>query len=356
MTSHDAEAAGPAGPHTPAPSADGPTAAQTPSDPAPKKSRKPYVWTPPEVPGWANLWAGGARRQAFLGYWRGAGLQDLADFALHAVLRVLPIDLCSAIGGALGRFVGPRFHKDAVGRARANLKRIDPTLTEAQVEARILSHFDNAGRVMAEFSILHRLVKSGRITVENEAAVLRRHAEGPLLLVSCHTGNWEALGALMASLGMQWSAVYTPPGTRAQQVIAERVRQQFGVHMLPPGKPGVRPTIRTLEAGGTVSMFCDEVHHGRVMAPFFDRPPHLDGNLAIALRFARLTGAQVFVGHGVRLKGARFHVTCTDPVALPSHTNPDATLLEDVIALNAILEPIIRANCGQWYFLDNAFD
>jgi len=322
----------------------------------PKKTRKPYVWTPPQVPGWADLKAGGARRAAWLRYWRGAGVQDLADFALHGLFRILPIGLVSAIGGALGRFVGPRFHPEAVVRARANLKRIDPSLSDAEVEARIVSHFDNAGRVMAEFSILHRLVQSGRITVENAEPLLRRHREGPLLIVACHTGNWEAVGALMQSAGIEWSAVYTPPGRPAQQVIAERVRRQFGVHMLPPGLPGVRPTIRTLEAGGAVSMFCDEVHDGKVMAPFFDRAPHLDGNLAIALRFARLTGAQVFVGHGVRLNGCRFHVTCTDAVALPSHTDPAATLLDDVIALNAILEPIVRANCGQWYFLDNAFE
>ncbi len=321
-----------------------------------KKTRKPYVWTPPQVPGWADLRAGGARRAEWLRYWRGAGLKDLADFALHGVFRILPISVCSAIGGALGRFVGPRFHREAVVRARANLRRIDPSLSDAEIEARIISHFDNAGRVMAEFSILHRLVTSGRITVENAEPLLRRHQEGPLLIISCHTGNWEAVGALMHSAGIEWSAVYTPPGSMAQQVIAERVRSQFGVHMLPPGLPGVRPTIRTLEAGGAVSMFCDEVHDGKVMAPFFDRAPHVDGNLAIAVRFARITGAQIFVGHGQRLKGCRFHVSCTDAVALPSHTDPAATLLDDVIALNAILEPIIRANCGQWYFLDNAFD
>lgn len=332
-----------------------PTAAEAPPS-RPKKTRKPYVWTPPEVPGWSDFRAGGARRGAWLRYWRGAGVKDLSDFALHALFRILPIGLCSAIGGALGRFVGPRSHPEAVVRARANLKRIDPTLSDAEVEARIISHFDNAGRVMAEFSILHRLVKSGRITVENAGPLLRRQAEGPLIIVSCHTGNWEASGALLHTAGINWSAIYTPPRRPAQQLIAERVRSQFGVRMLPPGLPGVRPTIRTLEAGGAVSMFCDEVHDGKVMAPFFDRAPHLDGNLAIALRFARLTGAQVFVGHGVRLNGCRFHVTCSDAVALPSHTDSDATLLDDVIALNAILEPIVRANCGQWYFLDNAFD
>ncbi|WP_051356893.1 lysophospholipid acyltransferase family protein [Azorhizobium doebereinerae] len=322
----------------------------------PRKTRKPYVWNPPAVPGWADFRAGGTRRSAFLAYWRGAGLKDLTDFALHAAFRLLPIDVCSAIGGAMGRLVGPRFHKAAAERARANLRRIDPTLTEAEIERRVVSHFDNAGRVMAEFSILHRLVKAGRITVENAAPPLKRSKEGPLIFVACHTGNWEATGALMHSAGLDWSAIYTPPRGRAQQVIADRVRNQFGVNLLPPGKAGIRPTIRTLEEGGAVSMFCDEVHHGTVMAPFFGRPAHVDGNFAIALRFARMTGAQIFIGHCVRLNGARFHVTCSDAVVLPSHTDPDAPLLEDVKALNALLEPIIRANCGQWYFLDNAFE
>ena len=33
-----------------------------------KKTRKPYVWTPPQVPGWADFRAGGARRQEWLRY------------------------------------------------------------------------------------------------------------------------------------------------------------------------------------------------------------------------------------------------------------------------------------------------
>ncbi|GGF49123.1 lipid A biosynthesis lauroyl acyltransferase [Azorhizobium oxalatiphilum] len=321
-----------------------------------RKTRKPYVWNPPPVPGWADLRAGGDRRAAFLRYWRGAGLKDLGDFAAHYAFRFMPIDLCSAIGAALGRMAGRFQYRENAERARANLRRLDPSLDDAEIERRVLSHFENAGRVMAEFSILHRLVPAGRITVENEEALLKAHAEGPLVIVSCHTGNWEAVAALMASRGIRWSAVYTPPRGPAQHVIANAVRARFGVSMLPPGAPGVRPTVRTLSEGGTISMFCDEVHHGTVMAPFFGRPAHVDGNLAIAVRFARMTGAKIFVGHCTRLKGARFHVTCSDPVVLPSHADPEAPLQDDVSALNRIIEPIVRKNCGQWYFLDNKFD
>ncbi|MGU3495328.1 lysophospholipid acyltransferase family protein [Xanthobacteraceae bacterium A53D] len=320
-----------------------------------RKTRKPYVWSPPPVPGWADFRAGGTRRAGFMRYWRRGGLKDVSDFVAHHALSIMPISLCSALGGLLGRMAARRLTENA-DRARANLRRIDPTLDDAEVERRVVSHFENAGRVMAEFSVLHRLVGAGRITVENEAALLKAHAEGPLLIISTHTGNWEAVAALMHARGIRWSAVYTPPRTPAQHLIANRVRARFGVSMLPPGAPGVRPTVRTLSEGGTVSMFCDEVHHGKVMAPFFGRPAHVDGNLAIAVRFARMSGAKIFVGHCTRLGGARFHVACSDEVVLPSHTNPDADLQDDVSALNAIIEPIIRKNCGQWYFLDNKFE
>lgn len=323
---------------------------------APRKTRRPYVWNPPPVPDWADLRAGGARRATFLRYWRTAGLKDLGDFAFHYAFRFMPIDLCSAIGAAMGRLAGRFGYKENAVRARANLRRIDPTLSEAEIEARVRSHFENVGRVMAEFSILHRLVKAGRITVENDGPALKWSKDGPLIFISCHTGNWEATGALMHAVGIDWSAIYTPPGRPAQHVIANRVRARFGVHLLPPGAPGIRPTIRLLQEGGTLSMFCDEVHHGRVMAPLFGRPAHVDGNLAIAVRFARMTGAKIIVGHCTRLKGARFHVHCSDPVDLPSHTDPDVPLIEDVKVLDAMLEPIIRKNCGQWYFLDNSFD
>jgi KDO2-lipid IV(A) lauroyltransferase len=106
-----------------------------------------------------------------------------------------------------------------------------------------------------------------------------------------------------------------------------------------------------LQGGGVLCIFGDEEHEGRVMAPFFGRPPHLNGNLTIAARLARMTGAHVMVFHGERRPNGDYAVIFENPAPLPSQTDPQASLLADVVALNAVIEPLVRAHIGSWYFL-----
>ena len=42
-----------------------------------------------------------------------------------------------------------------------------------------------------------------------------------------------------------------------------------------------------------------------------------------------------------------------DEVGRAAVADPQAPLLDDVVALNAVIEPIIREHCGDWYFLSH---
>ena len=92
------------------------------------------------------------------------------------------------------------------------------------------------------------------------------------------------------------------------------------------------------------------------MAPLFDRSPHLNGNLAIAVRLSRLSGARLVTLHARRLPGVQFEIHLGSPITLEPETVPGERLLDDVALLNTAIEPIIRANLDQWYFLDNRLE
>lgn len=320
------------------------------------KTRRPYLWSEAPLPGWADALAGGERRRAFLRHWTGPGIRDLRDIAFHHLFRVLPVDLSSAIGGGLYRLLGPRVSPGVATRAEAHLRRIDPTLTERELRSSVLSHFESMGRVMAEFAVLHRLMRKGRLTHEGSDIILKARAEGPVILIGCHTGNWEVLSPFLHALGVHWSFLYDPPRNQIRHAIARRVRGRFGCELVTPDLAGTRTLVNRLRAGGMVSIFCDEAYEGRVMAPFFDRPPHIDGNLAIVARLARSTGARIVLIHYDRIRRCRFHVRVEGPLPLPSQSNPGAALIDDVRALDRAIEPIIRAHLGDWYFLDNRFE
>ena len=144
------------------------------------------------------------------------------------------------------------------------------------------------------------------------------------------------------------------PAGRARAWIARRARLKLGYGLLPPGRDGIRPALNILKEGGAISVFCDEGFAGKIRGPFFDRPPHLEGNLAVVARLARLTGATICPCYAVRHSGTSLEGFALEPVILPPENKPGERLIDDVLLLNSVIEPVIRAHLDQWYFLDNA--
>ena len=72
-----------------------------------------------------------------------------------AIFGWFPLDWASAIGGALGRAIGPRL--DVSKRARLNLGRVWPALTDVEISRIIAGMWDNLGRVAAEYPHLREI-------------------------------------------------------------------------------------------------------------------------------------------------------------------------------------------------------
>ncbi len=61
----------------------------------------------------------------------------------------MPLPVASAVGGWFARTVGPRV--GVSNRARKNLRRAMPELSEARIEEIVRGMWDNLGRVIAEY-------------------------------------------------------------------------------------------------------------------------------------------------------------------------------------------------------------
>src|SRR5262245_9379313 len=70
-------------------------------------------------------------------------------------LGLLPLDWASAIGGALARNIGPVL--GITKRARLNLRRALPKLSDAEIAHIIRLMWDNLGRVAAEYPHLRKI-------------------------------------------------------------------------------------------------------------------------------------------------------------------------------------------------------
>lgn len=317
--------------------------------------RKAWIFRRAERPGLADLMAGGERRAAFTRYWISDNIWNGLHLLGHFGLKLLPMDACSNFGARLGVFAIPRFHKAAEKRARATIAKLSPHLSPAEQEALFLENCRTQGRLMTEFSVINRLANHPeRIEVHNIEWVADAAKRGPVIFVGMHLGNWEIGPIVLKRAGLVPYVNYTPPPGRAKAWISERVRRKNGLNFLPPGLEGIRPAVRVLKSGGIVSAFCDEGVGGKIRGPLFGRKPHLEGNLAMTIRLARMTGATICPWYNLRKDGFTFVCQALPPITLPPEAKNGERIIEDIALLNAVIEPMIRAHLDQWFFLDNA--
>ena len=320
--------------------------------------KRAWIWRPPASFPMRDLWSGDAsRRRAARRFWIADSLQNGIDILLFYAMRALPVAGCSGLGARLGRFSLPRFHKTAVKRLTGNLKKLLPDASDETRAALMQRNWENQGRLMTEFSVVHRIARDPqRLTAHGGHHAQAAAAKGPLILMGLHLGNWELIWPTLVRLGLHPALNYAPPRSRARHWIARRTRRKAGIDLLPPGISAVRPALKRLLAGGQVIIFCDEGLHGKIRGPFLDRPPHLDGNLALVARLARLTNAAICPVWTVRDASdpTRFCLTIQPPIALDAGDASEIQLIADVTRLNAEIEPVIRAHLDQWYFLDSA--
>lgn len=317
--------------------------------------RKAWVYQREDAPSLSDFFAGGDRRKRFTRYWFTDNVWNLMHLVGHFGLKVLPMDACSAFGAKLGVFAIPRFHKSAEKRARKTIASLRPDLSPAEQNALFIENCRTQGRLMTEFSVINRLAEHPeRIEVHDMDWVIEAAKRGPVIFVGMHLGNWEIGPIVLQRAGLVPYINYTPPPGRAKAWISERVRRKNGLNFLPPGLQGIRPAVSVLKKGGIVSAFCDEGVNGKIRGPLYGRKPHLEGNLAMTVRLARMTGAIICPWYNLRTDNFHFVCRALPPIVLPPEQKSGERLLDDIQLLNDTIEPVIRQHLDQWFFLDNS--
>ncbi len=321
-----------------------------------QKSRRARIWRERQVPRWRDFLIGGSHRRAALSYWQQEGILNLLDKVLFKCLGLLP----PRWAGNFGAFVTDVIVRPTVPQlaamVRHNVRRIRPELAHAEIEHLVRDYYRNKGRLFGEFPVLEKLNKAGKISVVGaDALITNQSKRNGSIILGLHLANWEIGIAAIANLGLKMKTVYAPPNRSGQHRLAVQVREAIGGQLFPPGQVGARPMVRDLRAGGVIALQCDEGVDGIAMAPLFERPTHANGNLAIAARLSRMSGATIFVAFCTRDRDDCYVMHIVHAVQLNSHDRR-CSLLEDVETLNALIEPIIRARCSEWFFLDHQID
>jgi KDO2-lipid IV(A) lauroyltransferase len=296
---------------------------------------------PPRPSPWVAALRAAARHVAHGG--EAAGL-----VAVMVIFAGLPVDWASAVGGFLGRSIGPRLRASRV--ALGNLCRALPDNSDAENDRILRGMWDNLGRAVAEHPHLRRICAGGsaRVEIVNGEAIAALLAAGrPSLLFGGHFANWEVgpttIHRLMGSALLSVYRAANNPlvdrlqrrGLRARQAVAK-------------GAPGGRELIRHLRRGGHIAMLVDQKLNDGIAVPFFGRDAMTAPAIArLALQFA----CPIVPVRVERLGGARFRFTVEPSFTVADSGDAAADVQAAMTQVNAVIERWVRARPEQWLWL-----
>ena len=269
---------------------------------------------------------------------------------MFVLLRLIPVGAASAIGGAIGRTIGPLI--GVTRRARKNLRNAFPEKSPAEIEAIIREMWENLGRVVAEYPNLPRLnafTPDARIEVRGTEHVETGRARGkPLIFFAGHLANWEVSAIAAKAFGVPLHLIYRPANNPWVEEIFQEGRAGIAAGLIPKGAEGARKAVRVLREGGQLGILIDQKMNDGIPVPFFGR----DAMTAPALaRLAFKFDCTVLPTQVERLDGARFRLTVHPPLPLTRSDDLQADTLALMAHANRHLESWIRERPGQWLWL-----
>ncbi len=278
------------------------------------------------------------------------GAEAALFFFFMAIFRLLGLDRASALGGWIGRNVGPSLRSDRT--ARVNLAAAFPDKPQAERDAIRMAMWDNLGRVVAEYPHLEKFSPHGddpRILFEFRTELTPEKAKGvALMFLSGHFANWEMMPILANQLGYEGATVVRPPNNPLVARYVERQRGLAGPKAQIAKHSAVRRMIAFLRDGKALYMLVDQKNDEGLAAPFFGRDAMTTpAPAALALKL----GAKILIAANKRLDGARFQVTVhSGPEFTPSGDEAaDVQALTEIIT--ARIEEMVRENPGQWLWI-----
>lgn len=272
-------------------------------------------------------------------------LTDRTLRTLIGALLLLPyrwrIPLC---GWVVSRIVAPLAGYDR--RIRRNLAMVAPDLQKAEVDRMVRAVPDNIGRSIIEiYSGKEFTERAAHIppTGPGLAPLEEAIAAGrPVILVTAHIGNYDALRAALVARGHKIGFLY------------QRMRNPFfHEHYLAAisaisgpgferGKAGLTGMIRFLRGGGTLGVLIDQHVPSGAPLSFFGKEALTALSVAeMALKY----NALLVPAYGLRKDdGFGFDIRIEAPI-------PEGTPEEMTQALNDNLEAQVRDHMDQWFWI-----
>ena len=288
-----------------------------------------------------------AKRKPRREWLAGAGLR-----LLLAALRPWPIGMVSGFGALFGR-IARRFAGHKRDRLRANLAYLRPHADGPTLDRLERLAWENLGRVIAEYAVLHRMIASGRVDIVNIQPSLDAISEGKrILMVSLHLAHFELAPIMSAGWGAPTPVFFKPPNNRHISDFLTEIRGGAGVSQYAKNTTGTREALTHFaQPGARLGMLMDERLSGWIMVPSFGRRKTRSSALHSVIRISQREPCVVLPARMKRLDGARFELVLDDPIEPRDTGAPEADEAWLADRVDAIAEGWVRDTPEQWIWL-----
>ncbi len=273
-------------------------------------------------------------------------------WALNAFFAVLPVDWASALGGWMGRKIGPQLRVSQ--NARRELAIVFPELGVTEIESLIDKMWDNLGRTAGEHPHLAKFdpykENSRVVLIGAEYIDQLRDDDQPGFFFSGHIANWELMPLASTKKNLPLHLIYRRANNPFFDRLVQKGRVGTGGQYFPKGAEGSKDILRALKKGEHLAMLVDQKMNDGISVPFLGRPAMTAPALAqLALRYkCPVVPVQV-----ERLVGARFRVTIHPPLELPNTNDKQADITALMTTVNMHLADWIKHRPEQWLWVHN---
>lgn len=272
-------------------------------------------------------------------------LSNVAIEGMIAIALALPYTWrIRLVGRLIQHVVGPLagYRKSAL----TNLAYIWPEKPEKERRAIANRCLNNVGRTFIEnYSNKEFPVRQSGNRLEGAGVAALKDAteqKRPVILVTGHYGNYEAVRATLVAQGYDVGGLYRNMRNPYFNTHYVRTMEAFGGPVFPQGRQGTAGFVRHLRQGGQLVLLFDQHVRGSPYFDFMGQPARTALSAAeLSLRY----NAVLIPFYGIRqADGLRFRTILEAPV-------PHSTALEMTQAISDSLARRVTEDPTQWFWV-----
>lgn len=266
-------------------------------------------------------------------------------WCVYGFFALLPLDIASALGGLIGRTVGPLTKRHAI--ARDNITQSFPEFTDAQVNETLRRMWDNIGRVYAEYPHLHAPKMLARLNVHGMEHIEANKSKA-LCYIAAHYGNWELAPVTAWKYGTPLMLMYRKPNNPFVDMLIRRIRLRYCNGLYHKGGDAARAMVRAMNKKEPLGLLFDQKTNEGVAVPLFGREAMTSTAVSqMALKY----DVVVLAARVKRTHGTHFEVFVSAPLSFTKTGDNEADTTAIALQINQMLEGWVRDDPAQWYWV-----